>query len=277
MGTAALVGCEAGYVWFAVEVNERLLALATETTNLQHSTGRQMAHVAIPAWEESLKVLVALAHDPRVATHSMPFEAATRDFGQALASIEALPRFNVLSPLNPVLRAASPSGGPTLQAAFYTFWGAGGSVQGHLPQFGRSVCCRLTKLLGKTDDPTAKHSWSELVADVLYQWVAAATTYAGDGERRLLNIDSITNTLGWMRSLFVHDDIVQTGHDLLSILHAYISGWKLCLYAARELAQLPDSVGEELDRFLAALTEDVVSQMPAVLPDGIRLLSQWLE
>jgi len=273
MGDIAAACAARGAVWSSVTTGERVLewAAAATTTNI--------IHIAMTAWGESLRILMALAQDPAIESHPHAFEAALDDLSGALRKVEKLPPWSLPSALGPILRSSSDGTHPTLQIAFYTLWEAADVVLKAVVEFGRDVSWELVRLLGTVEDRRS-HDDSKEVGEVLYQWICAAATrgrgLASTERAHAQVVDSIANTLGWLRSLLVAEGEVRERYDLDELLHMYVSGWEVVLYLVRDADALPKMLEDELDKFLSALDNSTMPELPDTLEDALQLVSGWL-
>lgn len=276
IGAAARSACDAGQVWTVSAAVERILPWAQAGNSIQ-----SMTHLAIAAWEEALAALVQLSSKD-AATARLAFHASAQDFWLAIEQLDSLPRFTILSSVEPLLRAASSRPGSlTLSSSFYALWDAREEWVGELAEFGRRLGLQLPRLLDRAVDDHARRVWSEDIADVLYQWTCAVATRLDNAdltpEASAETLGSMVNMLGWMRSLLFGETGTRQELDLPNIFHAYLSGWQVLLYSMRDESGLPTEGAQELERFLSALTEEIAAEMPAVLQDGLIRLAAWLQ
>lgn len=269
------VGCAgADAAWGAISTNERLLDWAAMATNAN------VVHVAHAAWEESIRVTVTISKVLEPDSRSMLFEAALRDFEQALRRVESFPPWSAFSSLGPLLRSSTDGAHATLQVSFYLLWGVGEPMLKPLTEFGRHIAYGLTTLL-TTAPERSRRNLSAEVGEVLYQWMAATATRAaahppGDSIHDLAT-GSIANTLGWLRSLLVSEGEVQEQNDLHDLLHMYVSGWEMLLYVLRQAPGLPETTSGEFEKLVAVLDDSVLSEMPEELRATLDLLATWLD
>ena len=155
----------------------------------------------------------------------------------ALRKLESLPNWSLPSAVEPILRSSTDGVHPTLQAAFYPLWTARAELLGEVAEFGRSVIWQLNRLLETVKDPGQAHLALKDVGEIHYQWICAAATRGaelqpGDEGHRVV-VESVANTLSWLRALLVSDGQVREDHDLDELLHMYVSGWQILLHLCR--------------------------------------------
>ncbi len=93
IGTA----CEQrGAVWSAVSTHKRILewAAAASTANV--------IHIATTAWQESIRILIALVPDEAIDSQSRTFNASLDDMVGALGKLRVLPKSSLPSAVGPV-------------------------------------------------------------------------------------------------------------------------------------------------------------------------------
>jgi hypothetical protein len=273
LGGIGLACVESGAPWGAITTNEKILGWATAATS------GNVIHVAIPAWEESLQILVAICRHLERDRNSLILDAVLTDLHQAMRKVEALPPWSMLSAIGPILRSVTDGTHPTLQVTFYVLWEVAETHLEPVAPFGRHVAHRLVQLL-QTAPETSVSNLSEDVGEVMYQWIAAAATRA-DAEPEgnpayLAATDSIANILGWLRSLIISEGRLQEDHDLDELLHMYVSGWEMLLYLFRDVSELSDAAGQEYVRFLEEMTP-VSAEMPEKLHQTLGLFTSWLK
>ncbi len=274
MGDIGIACVPRGAVWSTATALEKILEWAAAASNTN------VIHIGMTAWEESVRILVSLAKDDSVNAHPYAFSAALDYIISALRKLETLPKWSLPSTVGPILRSSTDGVHPTLQAAFYALWATSADVLEEVAEFGRGVVWQFSRLLGTVQDARQAHIASKDVGEVFYQWICAAATRGSElepsEEAHRVVVDSVANTLGWLRGLLVSDGAVRENHDLDELLHIYASGWQILVYLVRDMDALPEHVKDELTKLEAELTSITDAELPATLRDGLEHLTTWL-
>lgn len=244
------------------------------------ATNASQNHVAIPAWAESLRLLVLMFNLGQQQDHAL-MNGACNDLAFALEKVE--PSVISLPPsgLDPIIESSSLQGDMTLQLASYELWKSDCWALPMVAEFGLHVAWRLTSLLrGLEADFSKRHFLSHELTEVLYQFICAAATRShseSDPACRTIPIESTINTLGWIRGwMMPEEELPDKNFDLAEMLHCYISGWQILLFTERGTGSVRPALVNELRTFLSRLTPDVTKVLPSALEEGLALLETWL-
>jgi hypothetical protein len=244
LGVLGAASAQLGESWIARTAVETIGPYAAPATKF----GR--VHLAWPAWEAMIQVIVALVLLPPGRDDDVAIDAVIDDFTQALGAVERVPSSPVMSGFEPIISTLPASDRLSLQSAAYYLWTAPAARLDALEELATRTTSILVDLALASEQ---RHIATKYVAETLHQFNVAALIRADqDAENRSRLVAEVASRLNSMRRLVLSADGVVRGSADVNIWTMYEADVIIGLYTCRDDSQGAEPLVAEIQ---AAITE----------------------